>query len=400
VKAGHATVAPKRDGTVTDTARRALATVIEMRPRSAPPFAVEPRMPTVRTSLGRAAHAVFLLLISGAACAAEARAGAETIATIAGQPVTRDALDAAIAVSVAAQQAEFERERRRLATELRRALADLRYATAERLVDEGALAAEAATTGRTAEALLADLKPATVTDADVRGFYDAQRAQIGQPLEAVAAPLRKFLEGEARSRVRREYLDALRVKHGGAVVMEPEREDVAPTGPARGPANAPVTIVEFGDLQCPYCARLKPSLAEVARRFPRDVRVVFRHLPLSGIHPQAQSLAEASVCAGAQGRFWEYHDAVYDRQGEIDDAFPRRLAAELGLALPAFDACVASPTTRATVRADAQAAEALDLSGTPVLFVNGRYMSGAQSPDAIARAVRDELRRRRDHARP
>ena len=109
--------------------------------------------------------------------------------------------------------------------------------------------------------------------------------------------------------------------------LEPPRLDVAAVGPSMGPETAPVTIVEFSDFECPFCRRAGPVVEELLRRYPQEIRVVYRHLPLEHIHPRARAAAEASACADGQGRFWGFHDRIFEAPDALEDAASQAAAA-------------------------------------------------------------------------
>ena len=106
---------------------------------------------------------------------------------------------------------------------------------------------------------------------------------------------------------------------------------------ARGPKDAPVTLVMYGDYECPYCGEAHPVLKELEGRVGQEVRFVFRHFPLDSVHPRARRAAQAAEAAASQGRFWEMHDLLYERQGELGEEDLMRYAAELGLDLQRFE---------------------------------------------------------------
>ena len=163
--------------------------------------------------------------------------------------------------------------------------------------------------------------------------------------------------------------------------------------PFRGPADAPVTIVEFGDFQCPYCGGLFPTLKAVEEMYPDQVRLVFRQLPLTNVHEHAQKAAEASLCAHDQGRFWEFHDSLFLNQQELGVEDLRGRAADLGLDVDRFNACLDSDVQAPRVRGDVQAAIDAGVRSTPTMFINGRILEGAYPLAAIAEIIDDELGR-------
>jgi protein-disulfide isomerase len=157
-------------------------------------------------------------------------------------------------------------------------------------------------------------------------------------------------------------------------------------GHRRGPDDALVTIVEFSDFECPFCARNAPVLARLLREHPDDVRLVFRHSPLS-FHAHAQLAAEASMAAAAQGKFWEYHEALFADVEHLERADLEQRAATLGLDLAAFRAALDDRRYRDVVAADAAAAAALGVSGTPTMFINGQPIEGSAPYEQLAALI-------------
>jgi protein-disulfide isomerase len=160
--------------------------------------------------------------------------------------------------------------------------------------------------------------------------------------------------------------------------------------PARGGEKAKVTIVEFLDFQCPFCARVQPTLEQVRKAYGDDVRVAFKHLPLP-MHTQAASAAAASEAAHRQGKFWEMHDKIFANARSLSEESYVRWAGELGLDVEKFKQDLASADVKQRVERDAQEAQRLGVSGTPSFFVNGRFVSGAQPFESFKRMVDEEL---------
>ncbi|MGY2127800.1 Na+/H+ antiporter NhaA [Blastococcus sp. SYSU DS0617] len=155
----------------------------------------------------------------------------------------------------------------------------------------------------------------------------------------------------------------------------------------RGPVDAPLTLVEFGDVECPFCGRATGVVAELRRRFGDELRYVFRHLPLVDVHPHAELAAEATEAAGAQGAFWAMHDRLFSHQAELDAPDLLNHAAALGLDLERFARELGRETHAARVRDDVASAEASGVHGTPTFFVNGIRHGGPTTTDALAAAL-------------
>jgi len=165
--------------------------------------------------------------------------------------------------------------------------------------------------------------------------------------------------------------------------------------PAKGAADAGITIVEFSDFECPACRQAFADLRELAKTEP-DVRVVFRNYPLDSscnpsvsraLHPNACLAAAAGECANRAGRFWEYHDVLFEHQQQLDRASLLRYARELGLDLEAFRTCLDDPATMARVRSDIEAGNRVGIASTPTLFINGRRLEGALERSYYAYAL-------------
>jgi protein-disulfide isomerase len=259
-------------------------------------------------------------------------------------------------------------------------------------VQDRMLESEAATRKLTKDQLLAEIKPAAVSDAEVDAFYEQNKAQIPRPKDQVAGQIKTYLEQQGQQKARTEYFKTLEAKYKVDYKMEPIRVEVAATGPAKGPESAPVTIVEFSDFQCPFCSRLLPTIAEVEKKYPGKVRVVFRQFPLS-FHQNAEKAAEASLCALDQGKFWEMHDAMFGNQSALGVDQLKAKAAELGMNADKFNKCVDSGEKAAAIQADMKAGSAAGVSGTPAMFINGRFINGAVPIEQITPVIDDELRR-------
>jgi Na+/H+ antiporter NhaA len=163
--------------------------------------------------------------------------------------------------------------------------------------------------------------------------------------------------------------------------VDPERDHV------RGPQDAPVTVVEYGDFECPYCGQAEPVIRELLADFG-DVRYVWRHLPLNDVHPHAQQAAEAAEAAAAQGRFWEMHDLLLERQDALRLPDLLRYAGELGLDVDRFEDDLRRRAGAVRIEGDVDSADLSGVSGTPSFFVNGRRHHGAYDVATLSAAVR------------
>jgi protein-disulfide isomerase len=262
------------------------------------------------------------------------------------------------------------------------------------LVADRLLEAEALQRSVSVEALLAEEIESVVvvpTDAEVDAFYEERKARIRQPKEEVADQIRDYLTQQRESEIRSRLVSQLKQEHGYRLMLQPIRLPVDAEGfPAKGPGDAPVTIVEFSDFECPYCSRVNPALQQVMERYSGRVRLVFRQFPLN-IHANAQKAAEASLCAQEQGKFWEMHDVMFKEQRSLGADQLKEKAARLGLDAAAFNECLDSSQFAEAVAADLEAGGRLGVTGTPALFINGRFLSGAQPFNEIAKVIDEEL---------
>jgi len=158
--------------------------------------------------------------------------------------------------------------------------------------------------------------------------------------------------------------------------------------PAKGPEDAPVTIVEWSDFQCPFCSRVTPTLAQVQETYGDRVRVVFKHLPLA-MHPNAPAAHAAAEAAHRQGKFWEMHDRIFANQREMNPQKYQEYAREMGLDVERYDSDLAQVGSR--IDADKKLAASLGITGTPSFFVNGRFLSGNQPFSSFQRMIDREL---------
>ncbi|MBI4697556.1 MAG: thioredoxin domain-containing protein [Nitrospirae bacterium] len=141
--------------------------------------------------------------------------------------------------------------------------------------------------------------------------------------------------------------------------------------PVNGNKKAPVTIVEFSDFQCPYCAQLQPTLKEVLIAYPKDVRLVFKQYPLP-FHAQARNASKASLAAGEQGKFWEMHDLIFENFSQLGEDKFRELAGKIGLNVEKFMADYQSNKYDQQIELDMNTARSVGVTGTPTLFINGK----------------------------
>jgi len=170
--------------------------------------------------------------------------------------------------------------------------------------------------------------------------------------------------------------------HGGGDLSEP----VTARDHVRGPMNAKVTLVEYGDFECPFCARAEPVLAELLKRFT-DLRLVFRHNPRVFDHPHARKAAEAAEAAADQGKFWEMHDVLFSHQNALDDDALVSYAKDLGLDVDRFREALRSGAHHERVHADELGGVKNHVISTPTFFVDGKRFQDKPDVEALSAAI-------------
>jgi protein-disulfide isomerase len=237
-------------------------------------------------------------------------------------------------------------------------------------------------------------KVRTPTDAEVTKFYNDNKARISGDLNSVRNQVAMYLQEEDKRRLEGELSNRLRknadVRWLITEPAQPVQNISVDDDPARGGANAPVTIVEFTDFQCPACAAMHPVLEEVLQSYGDKVRFVVRDFPLTQ-HEWASKAAEAANAAKEQGKFFEYAALLFQRQKALDVPSLKKYASELGLDRARFDAALDRGTYAAEVKHDVEDGELYGVGSTPTIFINGvqlRVLSPEGLREAIDRAAK------------
>jgi protein-disulfide isomerase len=210
----------------------------------------------------------------------------------------------------------------------------------------------------------------------------------GNSRRLAAFAIRSASAGKSEAAMRAEL--AKYAKEPPPALEPPVKLSIA-GAPFKGPADAKVTIVEFSDFQCPYCAKAAAEAAQLVQKFPKDVKLVFKQFPLED-HSQAALAAEASLAAQAQGKFWPLHDKMYANFRQINQVRIILWATEAGLDMTRFRADLDSHKYAARVHAEEQEGEVAGVEGTPTFFINGKRFNGVFEVKAIAPIVIDELK--------
>jgi len=271
-------------------------------------------------------------------------------------------------------------------------LYEARQEAVDDLVGEYLLEQAAVAEGQTPEAWLDDSLTALppISQQEVISLFEEARDRLppGAQVEDYEEPLRAFLAGQRIGLILEELREGAEIE----ISLPRQRAQVESVGPSLGPSSAPVTLIEFSDFQCPFCARAVPTLKALREKYPDELRVIYRHMPLD-FHPHARPAAIASACAEAQGQFWAYHDRLFEQQRALAPEDLIAHAEAIGLETESFKACQESAETAALVDADQKAAEALGATGTPAFFINGIFLSGAQPFEVFQAVIEEELQR-------
>jgi predicted DsbA family dithiol-disulfide isomerase len=272
---------------------------------------------------------------------------------------------------------------------------DLQRRALDEIVEAELLRQEAARRGVTVDALVAaevTAKTVPIGAWDVEAYRSAHEAELKGKSDAEAQDEAARQLREARVAQRRfGFLAELRARVPTTTSLPPPRVPIETgDGPSRGPADAPVTIVEFSEFQCPFCRRVAPTVRELEERYKGRVRLVFRHFPLNR-HKDAPKAAEAAECARESGRFWEMHDRLFANAEKLSVSDLKEHARAIGLDGGAFDACLDSGRQEPRWRRDLADAQSYGATGTPMFFINGRLVSGAQPFAVFARVIDEEL---------
>ena len=325
---------------------------------------------------------ILALTLTGLSFAADPP-GAEPLAEVNGETITAKYLEGALGARL---------------SKLEEQIYDLKSRELDSLIAQRLFAQEAAKRGISVAALLdAEVtgKVSLVTEKEIEDFYQANKARMRGDETEIRQKIRAFLQQQKLTARREAFVESLRSQGKVIVRLQPPatiRVEVSTDGaPIRGAADAPVTVVEFSDFECPFCKQTHPTLKQLLERYPGKIRLAYRDFPLDSIHPQARRAAEAARCAQDQGKFWEYHDLLFTQSPQLAPEDLRRYAGQVGLDVAKFDGCLATGVHKAAVQRDLDEGNRLGITGTPAFFVNGRTLTGAQPIEAFTRLIEQEL---------
>jgi len=305
------------------------------------------------------------------------------LASVNGHPITLKQVDESMATQIYPLQQQ---------------LYAIRKAALENLVTAKILQSEAAARGISIEELRRQLTlgEINVARAQIDEAYTQNKSFFASmsPDEA-RERLRLDLENQARMKYYRTGLEALRKKWTVELSFNaPEFVLDLDDGvsPAKGSTKPAVTIVEFSDFECPFCSEVQNTLKQVMQTYGKDVRLVFKHMPLEG-HRNSLPAARAAYCAAEQDRFWQFHDALFASRN-LSPALFEEIANDLGLGLPKFRACLDSEHSRTAIVKDIETARLFRIESTPSFIINGKLIKGAVSFADFQKIIERELSQR------
>jgi protein-disulfide isomerase len=226
------------------------------------------------------------------------------------------------------------------------------------------------------------------TEDQLRFYYEG--VQTDEPYVKARSNIIDTVHQLRMKKARDAYIAELRAEYGVVIELsQPVAHVEAGNAPRLGPENAPVQIIEFADYECPYCQEVNEDLNRLREQFPNQVSLVYKDFPLP-MHPLAAKAAQAARCAGAQGKFWEYHDSLFQTK-KIQMSQLKEEARALKLDTARFDQCLDNGEQSAPVKKDSQEGQRLGLQGTPSFFINGHFMSGAIGYTKLRETVMQEL---------
>lgn len=314
----------------------------------------------------------------------------DLLAKVNGEVISSEDLDHALGVKlIQLQEQLFKLKRSELDAQIE-----------QRLLDQ-----EAAKRGVAVAALLdteVTAKITLVTEAEIDAAYQANKARFVGSETLIREKLRAMLQQQKLTAQRKAFVASLRSQATIVDRLQPPsvmRLPVSIEGsPVLGEGEAPVTLVEFSDFHCPYCKRVEDTLKALLTQYGTKVKLVYRQFPIQGLHPQARRAAEASLCAHDQGKFWEYHDILFEQSPKAADDDLKSYAEQVGLDSKKFSSCLFRSVHHETVQRDLDEGNRLGLEGTPAFFINGRFINGAQPLEKFVQIIDQELAGQEDGA--
>jgi len=230
------------------------------------------------------------------------------------------------------------------------------------------------------------------TEEEISQTLNQYRSRLPQDEKEARQKVMEFLDGQKIQQQEEIFKNELLSKAKYKTFIQPPRLDVKITenDPKKGPADAPIVLVEYSDFECPYCGRVQSTLEQVAKDYDGKILHVFKNLPLE-FHKSARFAAEAALCAKDQGKFWEFHDWMYQNRSKLNSDGVKEYAGSLGMDVDAFTKCMDEHKYAAQIDADVVQAQILGATATPSFFINGRLLRGAQPLEQFKEIIDQEL---------
>ncbi len=233
-----------------------------------------------------------------------------------------------------------------------------------------------------------------ISDKDIDKFYEKQKEHLKGTKEQYADRIRNFLQNERQNEAYQKYVERLKKTARAQVHIEkPERPRVTlnlTPAPLKGNENAKVKIIEFSDFECPFCGGLTKTLDKILKKYGRAVSLSFKAFPLSR-HPNAPLAHQASLCAHDQGKFWPYHDKLFESQQALQRSNLEKYASDFRLDMTKFKQCLDSGEKFAKVQKELLEGQEAGVRSTPTLFINGKIVVGNVPQEAIEEVINEEL---------
>ncbi len=307
-----------------------------------------------------------------------------TVATVGDHKITNKDLDAKVQPQILQMRAALEKRVDQLIADKS---FDLRRETLESMTDDYLVQQAADKEKLTVPEYLKKQFSGkdAVTDAEAKAFYDKNKGAGTAPYDKIKPQLLQMMNRQA-------LMDRLRKDQPVKILLEPKRVVVDSGGhPALGAKDAPVTIVEFTDFQCPYCKASEATLKQLRAKYGDKIRLVHMDFPLP-FHSHAMDAAKAARCANDQGKFWEFHDALFANQSKLAPDDLKATAKTLGMNSAKFNACFDDKGKYdSEIKADQAMGQKVGVDGTPAFFIDGRPLTGAQPMPKFEELIQDEL---------
>jgi len=303
----------------------------------------------------------------------------DPVARVAGQDITLAQLETEAAAGI---------------VRARQQMYDARKQALDKMIDDQLMEAEARKRGVSKDELVkkeVEDKIEKVDESKAEDFYQENKERMRQPFEQMKERIMRHLERQTRQEREQAFREELRKAAAVEVFIAPPKYDASPDDDERkGPADAPVQIIEFSDYQCPYCSKAEDTVDKVLEKYGDKVSVVYRDFPLP-MHKEAHKASQAAECAGEQGKFWDYHKLLFKNQQKLQEPELQNYAQQVGLDSDKFKKCLESGQMAAEVDKDIADGKALGMSGTPGFYINGRNLSGARPFEAFVEIIDQEL---------